>query len=36
MDYEKLQKEAEQLGGEIGRLNSTLLKHNDAYREKTT
>lgn len=34
MDYEELQKETEQLNGKIGRINSMLLKHNDAYREK--
>ena len=34
MDYEELQKETEQLDGKTGRLNSMLLKHSDAYREK--
>lgn len=34
MDYKELQKEIEQLGCEIDRLNSMLLEHCDAYGEK--
>lgn len=33
MGYKELQKETEQLDCEIGRLNSMLLEHRDAYGE---